>query len=82
MKRWLATTTIALTLAGCGGGSALHTVGPTSEGGMRKAAEAFESYLLTYEPLNFALSPDGKFLAPRRSKWNCHGLGISDFGRL
>jgi len=21
-------------------------------------------------------------LAPRRSKWNCHGLGISDFGRL
>ena len=71
MKRSLATSALALALAGCGGGSALHTVGPTSEGGMRKAAEAFESYLLTYEPLNFALSPDGKFFYYTFCTKNC-----------
>ena len=64
MKRLLATSAIALAVAGCGGGgAALHTVANYSPGSLRKTAEAFESYLITYEPQNFALSPDGKIFA-------------------
>ncbi len=71
MKHWLATTTIALTLAGCEGGPTLHYVGSSSGGGMRQAAVAFESYLISYEPRNFALSPDGKFFAYDFCTKNC-----------
>jgi SAM-dependent methyltransferase len=28
------------------------------------------------------LSIDSNYMAPRRSKWNCYGLGVSDFARL
>ena len=38
---------------------------------MRQAAVAFESYLITYEPLHFALSPDGKFFYYTFCTKNC-----------
>ncbi len=61
---------VAAVLAGCGG-AMLHSVGPSSDGGLRATAEAYEDYLLTYEPLYFALSVDGRYFYYTFCTKNC-----------
>ncbi len=49
---------LALALSGCG--PTVHYVGSAELASARQAVESYEEYLLTYEPLYFALAPDGK----------------------